>query len=203
MTWRLHPAICDFISAQFYEGRLSSHTGCAVRNIDGVEPGLAWIEAHHEGRSTESPEEAALVVNAILDLLGREWTHENGERSVLSPADFMVVAPYNDQVHLVREVLAEDERTAAVKVGTVDKFQGRGTRGLLHHGHVDRGRHAEGTGVPILPQPAERGPESGQFLACVVCNEDLLDSRARTVEDMRLIGTIGAFVELARRGILA
>ena len=25
-----------------------------------------------------------------------------GERSVLSPADFMVVAPYNDQVHLVR-----------------------------------------------------------------------------------------------------
>ena len=60
-TRRLHPAICDFISAQFYEGRLYSHTGCAVRNIDGVEPGLAWIEAHHEGRSTESPEEAVLV----------------------------------------------------------------------------------------------------------------------------------------------
>ena len=89
-----------------------SHTGCAVRNIDGVEPGLVWIEAHHEGRSTESPEEAELVVNAILDLLGREWTHAEGEHSVLSAADFMVVAPYNDQVHLVREVLAEDDRTA-------------------------------------------------------------------------------------------
>ena len=84
VTWRLHPAICDFISAQFYEGRLSSHTGCAVRNIDGVEPGLAWIEAHHEGRSTGSPEEAALVVNAILDLLGREWTHGWGTFGSLS-----------------------------------------------------------------------------------------------------------------------
>ena len=202
-TWRLHPAICEFISAQFYEGRLHSHTGCAVRNIDGVEPGLAWIEAHHEGRSTESPEEAVLVSNAILDLLGREWTHASGEHSVLSASDFMVVAPYNDQVHLVREVLAEDERTAAVEVGTVDKFQGREAPVVFF-------TMATSTGEDM-----PRGPEflfsrnrlnvalsRAQFLACVVCNEDLLDSRARTVEDMRLIGTIGAFVESARRGIL-
>ena len=203
-TRRLHPAICDFISAQFYEGRLSSHSGCAVRNIDGVEPGLAWIEAHHVGRSTESPEEAELVANAILDLLEREWTHASGEHSILSAADFMVVAPYNDQVHLVREVLSEDDRTAAVEVGTVDKFQGREAPVVFF-------TMATSTGADM-----PRGPEflfsrnrlnvalsRAQFLACVVCNEDLLDSRARTVEDMRLIGTIGAFVESARRGILA
>jgi uncharacterized protein len=199
---RLHQAICDFISSQFYEGRLTSHAGCAVRNIDGIEPGLVWIEAHHDGRSTESPEEAELVADAILDLLGREWTDAAGECSRLSAADFMVVAPYNDQVHLVREVLAGDPRTADVEVGTVDKFQG-GEAPVVFF------TMATSTGADM-----PRGPDflfsrnrlnvavsRAQFLACVVCNEDLLDSRARTVEDMRLIGTIGAFVEAARVGI--
>ena len=37
----------------------------------------------------------------------------------------MVVAPYNDQVHRLREVLDGDPRTSGVEVGTVDKFQGR------------------------------------------------------------------------------
>jgi uncharacterized protein len=202
-TRRLHPAICDFISTQFYEGRLSSHTGCGVRNIDGVDPGLVWLKAHHEGRSTESPEEAELVANAILGLLGREWTDADGERSQLSAADFMVVAPYNDQVHLMREVLAGNTRTAAVEVGTVDKFQG-GEAPVVFF------TMATSTGDDM-----PRGPEflfsrnrlnvalsRAQFVAYVVCNEDLLDSRARTVEDMRLIGTLGAFVESARLGIL-
>ncbi len=139
---------------------------------------------------------------AILDLLGREWTDAAGESNQLSAADFMVVAPYNDQVHLVRELLAGDDRTAVVEVGTVDKFQG-GEAAVVFF------TMATSTGEDM-----PRGPEflfsrnrlnvavsRAQVLACVVCNETLLDSRARTVEDMRLIGTIGAFVESARPGI--
>ena len=203
-TRRMHPAICNFISSQIYEGRLESHVGCTARKIDGVEPGLVWIEAHHEGKSTESPEEAELVANAIVDLLGRIWTDADGERAPLSASDFMVVAPYNDQVHLVREILARDDRTSAVEVGTVDKFQG-GEAPVVFF------TMATSTGEDM-----PRGPEflfsrnrlnvavsRAQYLACVVCNEDLLDSRARTVEDMRLIGTIGAFVESARTRIRA
>ncbi len=34
-------------------------------------------------------------------------------------------------------------------------------------------------------------------LAYLVCTETLLDTRARTVEDMRLIATLNAFVEAA------
>ncbi|CAA2939277.1 Uncharacterised protein [Enterobacter cloacae] len=34
-------------------------------------------------------------------------------------------------------------------------------------------------------------------LAYVICTEDLLDTRARSVEEMRLIGTLCAFVESA------
>jgi uncharacterized protein len=203
-TRRMHPAVCEFISTQFYEGRLTSHAGCATQNIEGTEPGLVWIEAHHEDRSTESPEEAELVADAVLDLLGREWTNSDGERSLLSAADFMVVAPYNDQVHLVRQRLDADHRTAGVEVGTVDKFQGREAPVVFF-------TMATSTGDDM-----PRGPEflfsrnrlnvaisRAQYLAGLVCNQHLLDSRARTVEDMRLIGTLGAFVESARATIHA
>ena len=40
-----------------------------------------------------------------------------------------------------------------------------------------------------------------QCLAYLVCTEQLLNSRAKTVEDMYLIATLGAFVEYAHRGI--
>jgi predicted RecB family nuclease len=198
-TRRMHPAVCEFISTQFYEGRLSSHEGCAAQDIDGVEPGLVWMEAHHEDRSTQSPEEAELVAEAVLSLLGRERIDAGKERSPLSAADFMVVAPYNDQVHLVRQVLEADDRTAGVEVGTVDKFQGREAPVVFF-------TMATSTGDDM-----PRGPEflfsrnrlnvaisRAQYLACLICNDHLLDSRARTVEDMRLIGTLSAFVESAR-----
>ena len=35
-------------------------------------------------------------------------------------------------------------------------------------------------------------------LAYLVCTEDLLDTRARSVEEMRLIATLNAFVERAQ-----
>jgi predicted RecB family nuclease len=203
-TRRMHPAVCEFISSQFYEGRLSSHGECAAQDIEGVEPGLVWIEAHHQDRSTESPEEAELVADAVLSLLGKRWTDAKGKESLLAAADFMVVAPYNDQVHLVREVLEADSRTAGVKVGTVDKFQG-GQAPVVFF------TMATSTGDDM-----PRGPEflfsrnrlnvaisRAQYLACLVCNDHLLDSLAQTVEDMRLIGTLGAFVESARAAIHA
>jgi hypothetical protein len=34
-------------------------------------------------------------------------------------------------------------------------------------------------------------------VAFLVCTEDLLNSRARTIDEMRLIGTLSAFVEYA------
>jgi predicted RecB family nuclease len=198
-TRRMHPAVCEFVSAQFYEGRLSSHEGCAAQDIDGVEPGLVWIEAQHRDRSTESPEEAALVAEAILGLLGRRWTNAKGERSPLTPADFMVVAPYNDQVHLVRDVLEADPRTAGVEVGTVDKFQGREAPVVFFTMATSTGEDMpRGPDFLFSRNRLNVAISRAQYLAGLICNDHLLDSRARTVEDMRLIGTLSAFVESAR-----
>jgi uncharacterized protein len=80
------------------------------------------IRVRHEGNSTESPEESEAIVAQIMLLVGSAWTDERGTRS-LTPADVLVLAPYNAQVVLLRQRLAA-ARLGDVRVGTVDKFQG-------------------------------------------------------------------------------
>jgi predicted RecB family nuclease len=126
-TWRMHPDVCGFTSEQVYEGRLTSHSSCAVQNT-GAGTGLRWIRAVHEGCSTESPDEVVLIVGAIEGLLGQSWTDAQGTTRPLTVHDFKVVAPYNDQVALLQAGLAANPATAGVLVGTVDKFQGEEAR---------------------------------------------------------------------------
>ena len=200
-TRRMHPAVCGFISSQFYEGRLSSYAACNDQRIEGVDAGLVWLEATHTEQSTASPEEADLVAATIVELLGRDWHDSAGMCTPLSAEDFMVVAPYNDQVHILRDLLDGNDRTAGVQVGTVDKFQGREAPVVFF------------TMTTSTGDDMPRGPEflfsrnrlnvavsRAQCVAYLVCTEELLNSRARTIEDMRLIGTLSAFVEQARPG---
>ena len=58
-------------------------------------------------------------------MLGTTWVNQRGERAALRAEDFMVVAPYNDQVDLLREAFDRTAGLRDVQVGTVDKFQGR------------------------------------------------------------------------------
>jgi len=59
-TWRLHPKICEFTSALFYEGRLESRELCGTgvqraRVADGA--GLWIVPVEHEGNRNSSAEE--------------------------------------------------------------------------------------------------------------------------------------------------
>ena len=90
----------SFISSQIYEGRLTSHA--TLREpVHQFGTGLRWLRAHHAERSTESMEEAQLVATQISTMLGTRWINQHGESKVLAGLDFMVVAPYNDQVRLL------------------------------------------------------------------------------------------------------
>jgi hypothetical protein len=124
-TRRMHPAITEYISERFYEGQLESHESCAVQGVDGVGVGLRFLEVEHSGCTTVAPVEVEAIHDKIVELLGRYWINTSGVPQPLEVSDFMVVAPFNDQVDLLRKVLDEDPRTAKVPVGTVDKFQGR------------------------------------------------------------------------------
>jgi len=115
----------------------------------------------------------------------------------------MVVAPYNDQVDLLRELCDRTPGLRGVQAGTVDKFQGREAPVVFFTMTTSSG------------EDMPRGPEflfsrnrlnvavsRARCLAFLVCTESLLNSRARTIEEMRLIGTLSAFVEYATESLL-
>lgn len=123
-SYRMHPAVCERVSRLSYEGRLRSEESLtAARRLDGHPAGVRELIVAHDGNSTSSPEEAAVIVTEIGRLLQSNWTDEQGTRR-MREQDVLVVAPYNAQVILLREHL-EAAGFDGIDVGTVDKFQGR------------------------------------------------------------------------------
>lgn len=196
-TRRMHPDICRFISDRMYAGRLSSHPACSLQGTDAG-TGLRWLRAEHAGCSTESVEEAELVAAQLADLIGRSWTDKEGVSRPIGIDDVMVVAPYNDQVRLLRDRLNADRATRGISVGTVDKFQGRQAPvvffTMTSSSAADMPR---GTEFLFSKNRLNVAVSRAQCLTYLVCTDELLESRAKTVEDMLLIATLCAFVQYA------
>ncbi len=122
-THRMHPELCRVVSALSYDGRLMPHPKTSARTLAGHPPGVRTVLVDHRGRSTASPEEAAVIVDEISALIGTTWTDERGPRDLMQ-CDVLVVAPYNAQVVQLRTQL-QLAGLSDVLVGTVDKLQGR------------------------------------------------------------------------------
>jgi uncharacterized protein len=196
-SWRLHPDVSRFISEQVYDGRFHSEPHCANQEIDPGPvlggAGLRWHAVEHVGHRTSAVEEASEVARLFDALLGRIWTDGQGRRAWLTSEDILVVAPYNAQVHLLREHLP-----AGARVGTVDKFQGQEASVVI---------------VSLTASSADDVPRGMEFLysrnrlnvavsraqaLCVlVGSPSLLSVRCRNVEQMRLANMLCRYVELA------
>jgi predicted RecB family nuclease len=123
-SWRMHPDVCEPVSRHSYGGRLASYEErTTARRLVGREPGVREILVDHDGNSTDSIEEADRIGAEIQELLGLQWTDEDGTRP-LGQSDVLVVAAYNAQVKMIRRQLKIAGLTR-VEVGTVDKLQGR------------------------------------------------------------------------------
>ena len=198
-TRRMHPDVCEFISEVMYGGKLHSHTSCVGQSVAG-ETGLRWLRAEHTGRSTESPEEAAIVVAKIEELLGRPWTDQHGVTRPLTVDDVMVVAPYNDQRRCIEALIAANTTTSGVEVGTVDKFQGREASVVLFSMTTSSSEFMPRTADFLFSKNRLNVAISrARCLAYLVCTDELLDTRARDVEEMALISALCAFVERVPR----
>jgi len=198
-TWRMHPDVCGFISEVMYGGKLHSHPSCARQSVAG-ETGLRWLRADHKGRSTESPEEAAIVAAKVRELLGQPWTDQHGVTRPLTVHDFMVVAPYNDQRRCITEALRVDPATRSVEVGTVDKFQGREAAVVLFSMTTSSAEHMPRTADFLFSKNRLNVAISrARCLAYLLCTDELLDTRARDVEEMSLISALCSFVERAQQ----
>jgi predicted RecB family nuclease len=196
-TWRMHPDVCGFISEVMYGGKLHSHATCGGQSAAG-QTGLRWLRAEHKGRSTESPEEAALVVAKVEELLGQPWTDQHGVTRPLTAADFMVVAPYNDQRRCIGALLRANPVTRGVEVGTVDKFQGQEAAVVLFSMTTSSSEFMPRTADFLFSKNRLNVAISrARCLAFLVCTAELLDTRAGDVEEMKLISALCAFVERA------
>ncbi|MBW3549068.1 MAG: TM0106 family RecB-like putative nuclease, partial [Actinobacteria bacterium] len=123
-SFRMHPAVCRFVSEIAYGGRLEADPACERQLVDDgpvvAGAGLRWLPVAATGNRTRSPEEAAAVAGVVTALLGRPSTDCHGHRRPLTIADVLVIAPYNAQVAELQSVLPPGAR-----VGTVDRFQGQ------------------------------------------------------------------------------
>jgi uncharacterized protein len=127
-TWRLHPNVCQFISDAVYDGRLEPEPQNAKQtlllgantNPNLIPTGVKFIPVEHDACSQRSNEEAFLIKELIESLLHQKYRNKNGAERPLTLDNLLVVAPYNMQVNLLKQVLPEGTR-----VGTVDKFQGQ------------------------------------------------------------------------------
>lgn len=126
-SWRMHPQLCAAVSELAYEGRLTARLPDTTdRALTGIAPGLHPVPVTHWGNATASPEEAQRVVELVRQHLGLPWTDPSVGRmkDPLRPSDVIVVAPYNAQVAVIRELL-DAAGFSETQVGTVDKFQGQ------------------------------------------------------------------------------
>jgi uncharacterized protein len=196
-TRRMHPDVCRFVSEVVYEGRLA-WIDAVARQATDFGTGLRYVAVDHAGNVAASSEEAEGVAARIAAMRGAAWTDADGRTAPLREEDFMVVAPYNAQVRRLRQAL-DAAGLGGVPAGTVDKFQGREAAVVFYS---------------MATSSAEEVPRSLEFLfsrnrlnvavsrarclAYLVASPRLLESRARTVEQMRLVNALCRFVEIAQ-----
>jgi uncharacterized protein len=200
-TRRLSPAVCDFTSQAFYEGRLEPEASMARQALhaprleidDGI--GLRLLNSASVGADSESPEEALAVARLARSIVesGGRWTDHHGVERALTWDDVLIVAPYNAQVGAIRRLLPD-----VARIGTVDKFQGQEAPVSIY------------SMTTSSPELAPRGMEflysrnrlnvatsRARCIAIVAASPDLLRVRARTPAQMRLANALCRFVELA------
>jgi len=200
VTWRLAPAICEFTSEIFYEGKLTSKPGLEAQRLAGVDrfdgAGLFVVDVEHDGCRNASDLEADVVASLVRALLrqGATWIDEYGQSHQMTSADMLVVGPYNAHVARLQERL----NPMGVAAGTVDKFQGQEAPVVIYSMATSR------------PEDAPRGMEflyslnrlnvatSRAKCACiVVASPRLFEPECRTPRQMQLANALARLRERA------
>jgi predicted RecB family nuclease len=188
VSWRMHPALCEFISEAFYEGRLTSHPETAVRRIvlnESADPilrpaGIAILEVAHKGCTQSSVEEAMAVERLVQSLLRQAVRDKTGAVRPFTLKDVLVVAPFNAQVNLLRKHLP-----AGARVGTVDKFQGQEASVAIVSMATSNGANApRGTEFLFNANRLNVAVSRAQCLAIIVRGKDLLELSPGSIEDL-------------------
>ncbi len=200
-TWRMHPALTAVVSEISYDGQLSSAPGRQHQRIQArgrlTGAGVRWVPVPHEGNASDSPQEAAVVVDLVDDLLGGRWTDHEQVRHDLTEHDVLVVAPYNAHVARLQGELRRRGRDA-VRVGTVDKFQGQQAPVVIYAMGSSSAADAP-RGVEFLYDVHRLNVaiSRARALAVIVGSPALLDAAVHHPEQLRQVNALCHYVERA------
>jgi uncharacterized protein len=196
-SYRMHPVLAKAVSALQYEGKLSSFPFTAERLLDGVTPGLLPTPVTHDFASTRSLDEAQKATELVQDLIGRSWVDAdaNGPKPAraLTASDLLVIAPFNDQVRLLRRQLKQ-VGLGDVSVGTVDKMQGRQAVVTVVSMTTSDGEHLpRGLEFLLSPNRLNVAISRSQWATYLLYSPRLLNVEPRSPEALK---RLASFVEL-------
>ena len=120
--FRMHPDICQFVSAHFYNERLETDESRALAARERPEPPIVWrthggdeSRAEHS-KSTQNREEARIICGEILPALFAD-PHYASKKIV-------IITMYKAQLQLLEQMFTEHQHTGKAAVMTVDSAQG-------------------------------------------------------------------------------
>ena len=194
--------ICDFISATFYESRLTADDSLGLENQnvslrgDVSGSGVRFVPVEHRGNTNQSPEEVEAVQQLVERMLadGSRFQPREGAARPLTVADVLVVAPYNVQVAALRRALPE-----GVMVGTVDKFQGREAPIVIYSMTSSSAEDAP-RGLEFLysGNRLNVAVSRAQALCVIVASPELARASCKTPPQIKLVNALCAYLEQAQ-----
>ena len=128
-SYRMNPKVCQFISDNFYDGKLFP----AIKNENQKivlspalkkeypDSGVCFIPVDHLGNREASWKEVEVIFNLYEQLLKSQWIDKEGNKNLITEKDILIIAPYNLQVAYLKRKF--DQKN--VRIASVDKFQGQ------------------------------------------------------------------------------
>jgi superfamily I DNA and/or RNA helicase len=200
-TYRMHPAVNEYISEVFYESRLDTAPETARQALSGNGPiggtGVRWLPTVHAGDDSSSVAEAEVVAQAIEELIGRDWVDRKGRPRRLAIEDIVVVAPYNAHVATIQATV-ERHLGRAARVGTVDRFQGQEAPVAIYSMAASSADDAP-RGMDFLydGHRLNVAVSRAMGLAIVIASPDLLLVAPRGPDQMRKVNALCRLIEVA------
>ncbi|MFZ0665309.1 MAG: C-terminal helicase domain-containing protein [Acidimicrobiales bacterium] len=200
-TWRMHPSLCSYTSEMFYDDRLEGVADLENQLVLGDEAsecGIRFVPVSHQGNANGSPEEAAVVANLVGSFLGSSWQDKDGVERAFTSEDVLVITPFNVQVREIKRALATTGYSD-VRVGTVDKFQGREAAVSIYSMASSTAEDAT-RGIEFLYDLHRLNVATSRArgLAVIVASPDLLRVFCRTTKQMQMVNALCRAWEMAQ-----
>ncbi len=122
VTYRMHPALCEWPSEQFYEKRLSAHEA----TLQAPLPFRSMTGRRFKICTDSLEDEVARVVRTVVQLIRREGH---------APDDLAVLSPFRSHARAIRAGLRKEG--LVLKVDTVERMQGQECNVVLYAAGVD------------------------------------------------------------------